>query len=294
MNEVVCNDPEYMSKTLHRRTAVNKIPGIKIHFINGKCIIELEDGMRQTILDRYDELRATRERMLTETRDRQKARLPKYSQKSRERKRIRHVTDNISNVVDIICYDFSESDKMFLKHEIGEKIGLANFRGRAYHVTIAALIYLLSKCPANSETPLQFKDVYTRYSKVDGHDQIRCLYDAVKDAKEAGVQSCKITCEMVITSKKDALLKYAEEKKIPQDEIRDIMSKSIDFTKLEAVKREMIGKNPFVVSAASFYLHRNQNTNITQDDVGYIFNVTPVSIRNTMRRFETIIPLQQQ
>jgi transcription initiation factor TFIIIB Brf1 subunit/transcription initiation factor TFIIB len=290
MDKVPSSNSETMAKALSRRIKIHKLEGLKARLLEGTCYLQVDDPSFKTKnLEIYHQVEEARKKMKEDTKLRIKEYLRTHKRPPSSR-RIDHMSDSISDTVDKVCYDFSETDKEFLKSEITKKLTTIKTKGRSYHIQTAAMVYLLSKCPANSEKPLQFKEVFSRYCSVDGHAGITAFYDAISFVKENGVQSCRITCEMVINSKKDALMKFAENSKIPQTDMEGVIANAIDLSRKN--KLAMQGKNPFVVSATDIYYSRGKCNAITQRMLSEIFHVTEVSIRNTINRYvELGIPM---
>lgn len=194
----------------------------------------------------------------------------------------------ISDVVDKICYDFPDADKEFLKREISEKLPIIATRRRSIVLQITTLVYLLSKCPSNSDRPLSLKEIYLRYAMVEKPIQISTFFNAIKDAKSKGIQSCRLTPEIIITSKKGNLANFLN---ISEEEINEIIDRAVKIVKHEEVRKKLSGRNPYVTAATAVYLSCEGYRIIAQADVGYIFGVTTSSILTNMGWIKKLVSL---
>jgi len=204
------------------------------------------------------------------------------------RRRTGNLTKKIKSVINAVCYDFSESDKQFLYNEVCTRMPILHRTGHGFVEETAALIYLLSKCPANSDKPLKFSEVYKRYSTLPVHfpeDKLRVVISAMR---VNGVKTCRINYDTVIQSHKNELYEKAETKGIS----RPIMTEAIDHAhrilKDPRIRVMCIGRNPYVVVAGVLYYCTNKS--FIQIDYANIFKITTPSIRYILYTLDIKFP----
>lgn len=325
------DNPRNVSGAIGCRVKLIGLEGIEVHIRGDIVEISLQPQYRASNLQKYTDWKAKRESILQATQERIVKKRKENTKAIRDEHRIMSISEITDEMVDLICFDFAESDKTFLKKEITNKLLKSAVKGRSYSSQVVALIYLLSKCPANAEKPLQFREIFNRYSKYDNHESIVALYDAIKYEKENGMQTCRLTPDMIIMSKKDELLKLTDSPSVPKPDIERIKDRfgafstannvpiekiaeiitingsipvksgtiteqamlslidiAIDFVKSEKVKKELMGKNPYIVAASAIYRFHNGYSVMTQEMIGAIFGCTSVSIRNTVKRLSEV------
>lgn len=185
--------------------------------------------------------------------------------------------DKIQFYVNKICIDFTEQDKKHLINEIKKtKIRLL-FYGFTHETLIVAHIFLLAKCPANSDKPLNIREIYRRLRKINPDINISILNSAVYRLRDVGVENCKITPENTINSFKDKLIEFYN--KLGLDGL-EIINKAIEKSRDPIIKRKTIGRNPYVLGASLIRIVQPKN-GIYQREIAEIFGVSILSTSNT-------------
>jgi hypothetical protein len=181
-----------------------------------------------------------------------------------------------------------ESDRAYLSKEIAEKLKDIDLRGRSLDVVVAATLYLVGKCPSNSDKPLKYSEVFNRYKQAHPNGiRMRTFYDTILYLKECGISTCQITPEIILQTRKESVCTTCN--LTPQEFEEISMVSNIIFKKPE-VKKMLMGKDPYSFTAGIFYyLGKTRYPNkVTQAQLALSFASTEVSIRSTVSRLADI------
>lgn len=281
------NAAEAMSKALYRRIKTQKLPNISSHLWESNCYISCID--KESVRQRYEEINKIKTEMHNLSREKAKANIRRAQKTHGEMVRKERAQSIIVNTVNCVCYDFTKLDQAFLTSEIIDKIEniSVNMKGRSYTLMTSAFIYLLSKCPANSDKPLQYREVYRRYLATGEGLSEAAFFDAISILRNAGVETCRITPQMIINSHKDDLIAMGGQFGISQIDMGGMIDLAIAVVNDPKLKWDLAGRNPFALAAAAVYMSRGELP-VTQDMISGVFNITEVSIRNITRRIKEI------
>ena len=265
-------------KGIHRRIRKVGITGLKVSQSNQSVILELTDpSTRDTTLQKYKNIIAQKQQSQEHIKQLKKL----YNQKNQlhSNRMIKKHNEEIVSVVNQCCYDFSDSDKSFMKSEIIKKSKeIPNIVGSSYITHIGAMIFLMAKCPANSNFPLKETVVLERLTKIQ-HTSVSSFRDAIVRLKQAGMETCRVTYEIAILSRKNELTNMYQ---IMSLDISDTIEKAIQLSKTEPIRRSMMGRHPYAVAAGLIYACQPAH-GLRQHEIVKIFEITEVSLRNVTR-----------
>jgi len=207
--------------------------------------------------------------------------------------------EECERLLESITRDFSESDRDFLKDEINSTLRELSI-SRSRLSFIPSSVYLLAKCPANTDAPLSLADIDERVhewidlARHESGDPVsdKVLFRSWKSTltylKREGIfQECRVTPQIIIYGYWDALMtRWKEFHRFTDlysisydlDEIMDLVDRILEG---EDMRLNLVGKNPYVTAAAVCYIIGFlKEYNFTQMFLAMFFNITEPAIRH--------------
>ena len=268
-------------KQLHSRIINLNLEGIKVHKQDQQIVLTLQDLKYGKInLKIYE--------------DKQLIILQQKKQKPQQRPKNKKLIQQSYNkfnlftkqCVNACCYDFTDIDKLFMISEINKKKNLFVGPGSIWISNICAMIFLIARCPANSDFPLKETQILERI-KLIKHISRSSFSKILNKLKLAGLESCRITYEIILLSSKDKLLKIYNKESI---DISGTIEKAICLSKTEKIRKIMLGRNPYSVSAGLiYYCHTGHK--LSKIQLSTIFNISPVTLLKVIRLLESEFPI---
>jgi hypothetical protein len=235
-------------------------------FLNIKSIND-----KERLLNAFDAALKEKSTRLTAEEEAKQQVLREKRRKNNKAQRIK----TVEKYVDVLCEDFSPADIDYIKKSIVELYTQKAFT--EVLVGVASAIYLMSKCPANTDVPLSISEITKRVNTIAPRPRSSISLTISKLSTK--IKTCRITPEMLIVANRRELLNIVSENTISN---AIILSKNSDF------KREFIGRNPYVLSASLIIIELLSPSKQTLLEICKLFNVSLESTKIVKRKWFSI------